>query len=79
MSLSFGPYLLDEVSSGAVMCSAALNLAFCAEVSFSVATCPPALGSDFLKGKLQCCQCPTALGGLWTTGIKKCLAALPHS
>jgi hypothetical protein len=46
------------------------------DVSSGAVTCPTALGSAFLRWELQCYHVPHGPSGLWTTGIKKDLAAL---
>jgi hypothetical protein len=45
------------------------------KVSSGAATSPMASGSTFLRGELRCCHMSHCPCGLWTTGIKKCLAA----
>jgi hypothetical protein len=46
------------------------------EVRSDAATCPMAPSSAFLRVELRCCHVPHGPSGLWTTGIKKGLAAL---
>jgi hypothetical protein len=62
-----------EESSDAATCSSTPDLASLLRWA-PVLPCGPGLTSP--RGELRCCHIPHDPNGLWTTGIKKCLAAV---
>jgi hypothetical protein len=91
ISCRFGSHLLVEVGSDATMCPAVppwWGELQCCHVSHDSMLCLPKRWAPVLscvprfralpswEGSSGAATCPTAPGGLWTTGIKKCLAAL---
>jgi hypothetical protein len=70
------PCLLAEMSSSAATCPLALDLAFLPRWAPALPRVPWLRALSPQGESSSATTCPMALGGLWTTGIKKGLATL---